>query len=63
MELTTIETPARVTKTLNPTVALAAGASVKAELGSEAENELATEVPAGKQWLVQLGLHISETDA
>jgi len=60
MELTTTETPAKVTKHLERNEVLTAGQVLKAELGPD---ELSTAVPAGKKWIVRLEVHVTETDA
>jgi len=60
MELTTTETPARVTKTLEQHTALAAGGELELKLGAD---ELATEVPAGKKWVVHTRIEVTEADA
>lgn len=60
MELTTVTTPAKVTKHLEQNTPLVAGQLLKAELG---EDELTTPVPAGKKWVVHLRIEVIETDA
>lgn len=60
MELTTINTPAKVTHSLRRTKTIAAGQQLKSEVG---EDELDAVVPAGKQWAVLLRIQVIETDA
>jgi len=64
IELTTVTTPAVPSRTIRQatgTATVAAGESLKAELGPEVE--LDTECPAGKSWFVTVHVHVVETDA
>lgn len=60
MELTTLTSPAKVEHTLTLVRTIAAGEKLKSEVG---EDELDTQVPAGKQWRVWTEIYVIETDA
>lgn len=61
LELVTTEIPAIVRRALSHRATIVAGEPLKAEIGSG--DELDTEVPAGKSWVVTMAITVDETDA